>query len=149
MPQAHANHTATLLRDGTVLVVGGERMGGPDRDLSPNESLRMAADLYDPSTGTWTPAGIMTEPRLYHAATLLPDGRILVTGGGSLLEDGSLATAEVYDPETGEWSGSGNLVARRSGHSATLLSDGRVLLAGGAWGAAPEEPLPSAEVYDP
>jgi hypothetical protein len=149
MPQAHANHTATLLEDGRVLVVGGERMGVPDRGFSHDESLRMAADLYDPSTGSWAAAGMMTESRLYHAAILLPDGRVLVTGGGSLVEDGTLATAEVYDPETGEWSVTGNLVAPRSGHSATLLPDGRVLLAGGAWGGSPPELLPSAEVYDP
>ena len=150
MPQPHAAHTATLLADGTVLVVGGERMGVPDRGLSLDESQRMAADLYDPTTGTWSAAGIMSEYRLYHAATLLPDGRVLATGGWSPSEEGSLlSTAEVYDPETGAWSVSGNLAAPRSGHTATLLPDGRVLLAGGAWGGSPEGPLPSAEVYDP
>jgi hypothetical protein len=151
MPQAHANHTATLLGDGRILVVGGERMGGiPDRGLSLDETLRMAADLYDPSTGSWAAAGLMTQARLYHAATLLPDGGVLVTGGGSWLEDGFLATAEVYDPGSGEWSASGNLVAPRSRHTGTLLPDGRVLLAGGAWEASPiSEPSPSAEVYDP
>jgi hypothetical protein len=150
MPQPHAAHSATLLADGMVLVVGGERMGIPDRGLSRDESLRMAADLYDPSTGSWAAAGLMTQARLYHAATLLPDGGVLVTGGGSWLEDGFLATAEVYDPESGEWSASGNLVAPRSRHTGTLLPDGRVLLAGGAWEASPiSEPSPSAEVYDP
>jgi hypothetical protein len=149
MPQAHAAHTATLLPDGSVLVVGGERMGIPDRGLSHDESLRMAADLYDPNTGSWAAAGIMTEYRLYHGATLLPDGRVLVTGGGSPIEDGFLATAEIYEPETGEWSASGNLVAPRSGHTATLLPDGRVLLAGGVYGESPPELLPSAELYDP
>lgn len=148
MPQPHANHTATLLRDGRVLVVGGERMGIPDRGLSADESLRMAADLYDPRTERWSAAGIMTEWRLYHAATLLPDGRVLVTGGWAG-EDGDRATAEVYDPETGEWSAGGKLIAPRAGHSATLLPDGRVLLAGGEYGGRPLEPLPTAELYDP
>jgi Galactose oxidase, central domain/Kelch motif len=149
MPQAHAAHTATLLPDGNVLVVGGVRMGVPDRGLSHDESLRMAADLYDPDTGSWAAAGMMTEYRLYHGATLLPDGRVLVTGGGSPIEDGSLATAEIYEPETGEWSASGNLVAPRSRHTATLLPDGRVLLAGGVYGESPPELLPSAELYEP
>ena len=150
MPQPHAAHTATLLADGKVLVVGGERMGIPDRGLSRDESQRMAADIYDPSTGTWAAAGIMTEPRLYHAAALLPHGRVLVTGGLRNNEDGGpdrLATVEVYDPETGEWSASANLVAPRFGHTATLLPDGRVLLAGGQYDDP--EPLPSAEIYNP
>lgn len=143
MPSAHSLHSATLLPDDTVLVVGGEGMGGG------RATLEDAADLYDPTTGTWTATGTMTEHRLYHAATLLPDGRLLVTGGLSHVEDGALATAEVYDPETGEWSASGNLVAPRSRHSATLLSDGRVLLAGGQYGESPPGPRPSSEVYDP
>ena len=147
MPQPHAAHTATLLADGRVLVVGGERMGIPDRGLSLDESLRMAADMYDPSTGSWTAAGMMSEQRLYHGTTLLPDGRVLVTGGLRNNEDGGpdrLATAEVYDPETGEWSATGNLVAPRLSHTATLLPDGRVLLAGGAAGSSS-----STELYEP
>jgi hypothetical protein len=143
MPGAHALHTATLLLDGTVLVVGGESMGGW------RDQLENAADLYDPTTGTWTATGIMTEYRLYHAATLLPDGRLLVTGGFGG-EDGYRATAELYDPDTRTWSVTNGMAAARSGHTATLLVDGKILLAGGEYGGEfPTEPLASAELYDP
>jgi len=150
MPQPHGEHTATLLADGKVLVVGGVRMGIPDRGLSLDESLRMAADIYDPSTGSWTAAGMMSEQRLYHGATLLPDGRLLVTGGHSGGEDGNRATAELYDPDTRTWSVTNGMAAARSWHTATLLVDGKILLAGGEWGGEyGNEPLASAELYDP
>jgi WD40 repeat protein len=154
MPGSHASHTATLLDDGTVLVVGGESMGGRgDPDQPVDEAMRMGADRYDPEAGTWRSAGMMTEYRLYHAATLLPNGDVLVTG--SCLRDDTFLceSTEVFDPSTETWRAAGNMIAARSGHTATLLSDGRILIAGGiageAWGGVPEEPLPLAELYDP
>jgi hypothetical protein len=60
-----------------------------------------SAELYDPSNGTWTTTGPLTTARNFHTATLLPDGRVLVTCGQSALADGGLEaldSAEVYTP---------------------------------------------------
>ena len=75
--------------------------------------------------------------------TLLSDGRVLVTGGGS-------KTPEIYDPSTDTWSEAANNLESRAEHTATVLSDGRVLVVGGVSGSR-RQPFPknSAEVYDP
>ena len=91
----------------------------------------------------------MTTARQDQAATLLPDGRVLITGGRRPQGDGTtsgLASAELYDPATGTFGATGSMAAGRNGHSATLLQDGRVLVAGGSDGSTV---LTSAELYDP
>jgi hypothetical protein len=91
----------------------------------------------------------MSTPRSGHAATLLVNGKVLITGGQSAAqnhEGASLATAELYDPATGLFSATGSMTARRRMPSATLLLDGRVLIAGGFDGSSP---LSSTELYDP
>jgi Kelch motif/Galactose oxidase, central domain len=134
---ARAEHTATLLPDGKVLVACGT-------DGSPFNS----AELYDPATGTWSFTGDALEPRAGHTATLLLDGRVLIAGGhtnGPLLPP--IRTAEIYDPATGTWSATGSMNEERELHTATLLSDGRVLVVGGT--SDRSSGLPSAEIYDP
>ena len=153
-------HTATLLPDGKVLVVGGYQDGSPNGPF---------AELYDPLSGTWTAAGNMATMRSSHTATLLPNGKVLVAGGyirstrelcgqpsGSPSVDctNPLASAELYDPQTGAWSATQDMLAPRAGHTATLLPDGRVLVAGGNGSAdvnpcGCHAPLGTAELYDP
>jgi hypothetical protein len=77
-------------------------------------------------------------------ATLLSDGRVLITGG--MTGGGAVASAELYDPKTGTFSATGSMATSRYGHTATLLSDGRVLIAGG-WNGGGN--VASAELYDP
>jgi hypothetical protein len=84
-----------------------------------------------------------------HTATLLADGRVLITGGAS---DGwtnghFLASAEIYDPKTGTFTATGPMADTRASHTATLSSDGRVLITGGT--AYDTTSLASAEIYDP
>jgi hypothetical protein len=132
-------HTATLLRDGTVLITGGTDAG---------DHAVATAELYDPGTGTFSPTGSMASPRGYHTATLLADGRVLVTGGDPCgwATCARLATAEIYDPKSGTFTATGSMVSDRAFHTATLLLDGKVLIAGGDGSSIA---LVWAELYDP
>ena len=108
----------------------------------------IAVSVYAQSPGTFAAAGNMSSPRVFHSATLLPNGKVLITGGLSPLIGAALtlATAELYGPASGTFGGAGRMNSARSQHSATLLSNGKVLIAGGELS---NEPLISAELYDP
>ncbi|HUP69659.1 MAG TPA: kelch repeat-containing protein [Acidimicrobiales bacterium] len=150
------NHTAILLDGpacrgalcGKVLVAGGGETLSDGRHV-----YTATAELYDPTAGVWAETGRMTVPRAAHAATLLPGGTVLVTGGnigdlfaGSILERyETTSTAESFDPATGTWQVAGSL-GYRAWHTSTLLADGKVLVAGGQTSI---ESFYSAEVYDP
>jgi N-acetylneuraminic acid mutarotase len=131
---ARSYHTATLLENGKVLVVGGDNKGG----------VLDGAEIYDPATGQWSATGSLSTPRVGHIAMRLANGKVLVAGGsGDPPIYPILTSAEIYDPDTGAWSAAGNLSVARANHLATLLADGRVLVTGGSPGGS------SAELYDP
>ncbi len=94
--------------------------------------------LIDPG---FTTTGSMSVARSEHTATLLPNGKVLVAGGGA-----SLSSAELYDPTHGTWAATGSLATGRRTHTGTLLADGRVLVAGGY---GPSGIVSSAEVFNP
>lgn len=128
----HAGHTATLLKDGKVLIAGGT--DDLDRNLN-------TVELYDPQTGTWSITGSLNAVRGGHKAILLNNGKVLVAAG--IEKTGfddyiNLDTAELYDPDTGTWRVTGSLNNAAEYNSAILLQNGKVLLLGGS----------TAELYD-
>lgn len=114
-------HTATLLRDGRVLVVGGTGPAGAVLD---------SVELWDPATRAWTATAPLAAARADHGATLLTDGRVLIAGGVDSA-GAALTTAAIWNPVNGLWTMVGALSAARSDHTATLLRDGRVMVTGG------------------
>ncbi len=130
------------LADGRVLVGGGHA----------SNAAQASAELFDPTTGTFSRAGDMTRARGAGAgAVLLPDGRVLVAGGGADVG----GSAELFDPTSATFAPTGDMTEARGGFfSSTLLSDGRVLIAGGLV-PDPTDPTATprmtatAETYDP
>src|SRR5262249_34043037 len=124
MATARESHTATLLPNGKVIVAGGFN---PD----PFFTIFASAEIYDPSTGSWSSTGAMGIQRFSFAAVLLSSGRVLVEGGFPDVTGTRLASAELYDPVAGTWSPTASLAIGRDFHTATKLANGQVLVAGG------------------
>ena len=143
MPAGHGQATASLLPDGRVLVAGGATLSGCCGGI-------VAADLYNPSSGTWQAAANMNFPREAPASVVLPNGTVLMTGGyEGITPTPYLASTEIYQPATNTWTPGPDMNQGRGNHTATLLPDGQVLVAGG-YAAQPEGSiLATAELYSP
>jgi hypothetical protein len=145
MYQPRAAHTATLLPDGTVLIVDGGQ-----EDLDDLLVSIPSAEIFDPSQGRFSSIGPPCIARELHTATLLMNGKVLITGGNEF--NGyptwlpATQTAELYDPASRSFAITGPMQAARTEHTATLLADGRVLIAGSSTSV---EALASTEIYDP
>jgi hypothetical protein len=120
--------TATLLNNGKVLIVGGwyhplNAAGAP---------TYQPAELYDPSTGTFTPTADLLDPQA-ETATLLPNGQVLITGWSDYTHP---CHAYIYDPETAAFTRISDMLDANQGNgpTATLLPSGKVLFAGGDMG---------------
>jgi len=127
-----ASHTATLLKDGRVLVVGGQTDG--------SSGVTGTAEIYDPTSNSWSSAGSLLGARFGHGAALLHDGRLLVAGGGAI-------GTEIYDPARNTWSQAAPMSIERGFVSAVTLANGEALVAGG--NRAPFGETATAETYDP
>jgi len=131
MHYARIQHTATLLSDGKVLIVGGR-----------GSEVNASAEIYDPKSGAFRETGRMMSARYKHTAGLLPDGRVLIAGGSDERDwHGTLVSAEIYDPQRGTFTATASLHDPRFKlpDAAVQLRSGLLLIAGGAR---------QAEVYD-
>jgi hypothetical protein len=135
LSEPRENHTATLLPNNKVLIVGG---------ADHSDEYLASADLYDPAIGSWSPTGSLATGRILQTQTLLPNGQVLVAGGVQV--GATLASAELYDPANGNWTTTRDLANARYIHAATLLTTGKVLIAGGIGKTGFN--LTSAELYD-
>jgi Kelch motif/Galactose oxidase, central domain len=135
MLEPRSGHSATLLPNGKVLIVGGMRR---------NQDFYRSAELYDSATGIFQPTGQMSVARVGHVAALLRSGKVLVAGGwvGHDCTD----SAELYDPATGKFQPLPKMSTRRGRPNATLLATGDVLITGGADHDAPGG-VASAEIF--
>lgn len=147
---ARSGQTATLLRDGEVLVVGGSEM--PEG----KESMK-TAELYDPARNTWAAAPAPAELLEAQSATLLADGRALLIGLFKGQPFPGVAGAAIYDPASGNWNRVASPKRFHYGAAVTVLPDGKVMVMGGwhseeVWNNGPETKFTvfaSVEEYDP
>jgi N-acetylneuraminic acid mutarotase len=147
--RGRSSHTATLLPDHTVLLVGGSDQSGTTTSVS--------AEVFNPADGSFTGVtAFMPGGHFNHAAVALPTGNVLVVGGQAPTVTYDTAAA-IFAPgataSTGTWLPAGGLPQGRQLHTATVLTDGRILVAGGQGGfsttASTSPALSSCYVYDP
>jgi hypothetical protein len=134
MHEARTRHTATLLKDGTVLVAGGGVA---------------SAELYDPRDGSWTMTGPLSHVWGGQTAILLPSGKVLVLGNmmPSMVPVPIDNSAEIYDPATRQWTNAEGMQIPRVLFTATLLDTGKVLVVGGD--GNDDQTVAAAELYEP
>ncbi|MBE8399497.1 galactose oxidase [Leptospira borgpetersenii serovar Tarassovi] len=137
MNTPRGGHVLTVLADGRILASGGTLFVGDTR-----------SEIYNPATGQWTETGPIQPSRIYHTATRLNDGRVIVIGGiGSTdTEITTISSTLIYNPQTDQWVDGPPLNQSRNAHTATLLQDGRLLVVGGDSNGVYRQTM---EIYDP
>lgn len=158
MSTARDSASATLLRNGKVLVAGGN-----NSDSGIGLAYLTSAELYDPTTRQWSSAGNMTFSRAGHTAVLLNDGRVLVVGGEGVPPAGTskgfsgcgvvcpqfVATPEIYDPATNHWTTAAPIPNSYQQFAVTVLPTGKVLFTGAWDGSSPTSDYSTNLLYDP
>ena len=141
MNESRYYHTATLLKNGKVLVAGGNKVSNGGATAS------NTAEIFDPATNGWTLVAPMAVIRILPTATLLADGRVMLAGGTDTGAANTTDTVEIYDPRRNTWTFACKLTGSRYAHNATLLADGvRILISGGT---KLNSSLFSTEIYTP
>ncbi len=146
MASPRLGSTATALKDGRILVAGGQDNQGNVLD---------SAELYDPAARKFVAvANTMSDRRMFHTATLLLSGRVLVVGGATNMSGDTTSSADIYDPTTNSFTPTiFPMDHQRAAHTATLFTSGplagKVLIAGGVGGSSFFFKDSSAEIYDP
>ncbi len=135
---------AVLLSNGSVLVVGGTSDNSQGNTVGLNK-----AELYNPTTSTFSAAPNMPFGAEGLTATPLPDGTVLIAGGDAGNGTVPTASAAIYDPNANTFTSVGSMNTARTFHTATLLGNGLVLIAGGYTGSGYTNPTSSLELYDP
>ena len=138
MNTARAAPGAVRLEDGRIMVIGG---------ADENFNFLDSAEIYDPSTGTWSFTGSMNEPRFEDFVAVLLPGRKVLIAGGFGPPFNALNSAEIYDEATNTWTPTGSMNVARAEFAYVVLHDGRVLAVGGV--ADDLTPIASAEIYNP
>jgi hypothetical protein len=149
--------TSVMYNAYKLMNVGGVNMSGladSQNYLAPTTAWTEVIDLSVASP-TWRSVAPMNRPRQQLTATLLPDGKVLVTGGKMASNfdnaDGAVMEAETWDPATESWSLLAAMSVPRLHHSfALLLPDGRVMVGGGGETGFPNEvSYPSVQFFSP
>lgn len=142
LPEPRQGHTSTVLQNGTAVLFVGNSNGDSTVARIVNYDATGSTFTWATSATTLPAPPALTNGRWNHAATLLANGNVLVTGGfGSAPK-----SAVVYSPTTNAWTSAGNMAVARAQHTSTLLRNGKVLVVGGYDGV---NPLSSVELYDP
>jgi hypothetical protein len=134
MAENRSGMTATLLRNGSILVAGG---------LTGNLTIQ-TAEILDPVSHAFSSLGNMQVARNQHTDTLLANGKVLLAAGST--DAVFLNSAELFNPANNSFTLTGSLSTARKSHTATLLQDNnRVLITGGKSASGDQA---SAEIYD-
>ena len=140
MSEPRTQHTTTLLSDGRVFVAGGAGLFDVDDVLSSLATATDTTEVYDPTTNSWSSGPDLDKPTIGHAASLLQDGQVLISGGVDVsivfgLPIPSLpATCYRYDPGSNSFVATADLPEARTYHGQTVLNSGNALVVGGASG---------------
>lgn len=144
MSISRASGASVTLQNGKILVIGGVTGNYPSM------TVVGSCEIYDPNTGNWSAAGSLNVARWGHTATLLSNGKVLVTGGAVDIVSSfpTTTSCELYDPNTDTWTLTGSMTGTRHLHTASLMRDGNVLIAGGFIDISTSTAINTAEIYN-